>query len=259
MLGLWDLATGTSLVALTARAPINGVAFSREGSLLATAGSDGFVRLWDPATGDNPTALSTDRAAVWTVAFSPTGVYLATGGSDGKVRLWNVATLAEVAILTGHTGSVRAVAFSPDGSRLATAGQDGTVRITDISGQGIAARRSRRWPLSSILHPVDPQPFTLGAPVNGPTDEVVSLAYSPDGRLIASGHVNGYISLRKITPGSPRAITRPVGLPDSGWAVLYGERRYRLHGDPRGRFWWAAGVCRFEPGEVDRYGVERLP
>lgn len=49
-----------------------------------------------------------------------------------------------------------------------------------------------------------------------------------------------------------------IGLLDDGWAAIYGERRYRLHGNPAGRFWWTAGLCRFEPGELDGYGVERL-
>jgi len=51
---------------------------------------------------------------------------------------------------------------------------------------------------------------------------------------------------------------RLVPLPDSGWATLHGDDKYRLHGDPAGRFWWSSGLCRFEPGELDGHGVERL-
>jgi hypothetical protein len=51
---------------------------------------------------------------------------------------------------------------------------------------------------------------------------------------------------------------RLIGLPDSGSATVYGEHRYRLHGDPAGQFWCSAGLCRFEPGELDGYGVEQL-
>lgn len=58
--------------------------------------------------------------------------------------------------------------------------------------------------------------------------------------------------------GSLRPVARFAGLGDSDWAVIYGEDRYRLHGDPAGRFWWTAGLCRFEAGEIDGYGVERV-
>jgi hypothetical protein len=40
--------------------------------------------------------------------------------------------------------------------------------------------------------------------------------------------------------------------------VLIGEHQYKLHGNPARRFWWSSGLCRFEPGELDGYGVERL-
>lgn len=49
-----------------------------------------------------------------------------------------------------------------------------------------------------------------------------------------------------------------ISLPGGGWAAFWEEHCYRLHGDPAGRFWWTAGLCRFEPGELDGYGVERL-
>jgi hypothetical protein len=43
-----------------------------------------------------------------------------------------------------------------------------------------------------------------------------------------------------------------------GWVAFQGDHRYPLSGDPAGRFWWSAGLCRFEPGELDGYGVERV-
>jgi WD40 repeat protein len=67
---------------------VNGVAFSPDGRLLATAGHDSKAWLWDPATGKQQRTLSQDRA-VWAVAFSPDGHLLATAGDDGTVRLWD--------------------------------------------------------------------------------------------------------------------------------------------------------------------------
>jgi energy-coupling factor transporter ATP-binding protein EcfA2 len=107
------------------------VAFNPNGRLLATAGLDRTVRLWDVATGQpHGQPLEGHTEAVWGVAFSPDGALLATTSYDRTVRLWSVATgQPHGQPLEGHTGGVHGVAFSPDGALLATAGADRTVRL----------------------------------------------------------------------------------------------------------------------------------
>jgi hypothetical protein len=110
----------------------NDAAFSPDGELLATAGWDETVRLWDAATGEprgEPLTGHTDW--VNAVAFSPDGELLASAGEDGTVRLWDAATgKPHGEPLTGHTEGVNAVDFSPDGELLASSGgADGTVRL----------------------------------------------------------------------------------------------------------------------------------
>jgi WD40 repeat protein len=147
------------------------------------------------------------------------------------------------------------VAFSPDGTRLATASSDGTVRIKNIDVPALGWRRlftprlRNRFPAKATV---------AGAVVAELGKGITSIANLPDSAMIATGHGDGYVSLSLAGPGGSRPIERLVPLPGSGWAVLYGEDRYRLHGDPGGRFWWTVGLCRFEPGELDGYGVERV-
>jgi WD40 repeat protein len=71
---------------------VNAVAFSPDGTLLATASYDGTARIWDPATGTTRATLQGHTGPVNAVAFSPDGALLATASDDGTTRIWEVAT-----------------------------------------------------------------------------------------------------------------------------------------------------------------------
>jgi WD40 repeat protein len=111
------------------------VAFSPDGTLLATAKGNGTARLWNVATGQpHGQPLAGHIYAIYGVAFSPDGKLLGTAGGDTTVRLWNVATgQPHGQPLYGHTATVTGVAFSPDGQMLATASTDSTARLWNPS------------------------------------------------------------------------------------------------------------------------------
>lgn len=144
---------------------VEALAVSPASGLLATAGLDGTVRLWDLAVG-TPAAgpLSGHEGPVRAIAFSPDGRRIASGGADGTVRLWDALAAAPTGRpLTGHTGPVRCVAFSPDGQLVASAGDDATVRC---------------WSPAAGL--------PLGEPLTGHHGPVTGVSFAPDGGLLST-------------------------------------------------------------------------
>jgi WD40 repeat protein len=133
---VWNLATGECTLRINGDfGPVRGLAFSRDGTSIATAAVyERYVRLWDAKTGRLLRSLAGHKMGTTGVAFSPDGTILATVGNDGMGRLWKIATGELQDILDGQAMSLQSVVFSPDGLTLAAiAIGDNDVRMWDMN------------------------------------------------------------------------------------------------------------------------------
>ncbi|HZW33824.1 MAG TPA: hypothetical protein VFF52_24090, partial [Isosphaeraceae bacterium] len=105
------------------------LAFSADGSVLASADDRGNLTIWEVATWTRRRSVKGADAGIWGLCFSPDGRTLAAACGDGKVRLWDPITGQVMLVLEGHAQRVNAVAFAPDGATLASASHDGAIRL----------------------------------------------------------------------------------------------------------------------------------
>jgi WD40 repeat protein len=117
---VWDIKSQEQVLALLQAGDINAVAFSHDGSRLATASSDGTIYIWDAAENyaSDPVLLRMNGQAL-AVTFSPDNRWLAAGGTSTFAYLWDISLGEEVSRLP-HSDSVTSVSFSKDGNLLAT-------------------------------------------------------------------------------------------------------------------------------------------
>ncbi|QSQ26425.1 WD40 repeat domain-containing protein [Pyxidicoccus parkwayensis] len=178
---VWDAATGTHLQTMEGHeGEVRSVAWSPDGTRLASGSRDHDARIWDVETGALLHAMTGQEGQVTSVAFSPDGRWLAAANLGWLVRIFDVATGQVVRTLEGHEQSVLSVAFHPSGRWLASGASDSTARVWDLETGAQVARIPTQTSVSSV-------------------------AFSPDGEWLALSDLDGIVRVEtrdwKRVPG----------------------------------------------------------
>lgn len=220
---------------------VTSLALSPDACLLASAGWDRSVRIWDCLRRTQVAVLTNHTAWVSSLAFSPDGKTLVSAGADQRIRLWRTTDWQEIAAMKGHRNEVWALAVSPDGSRIASGSKDCSVRLWKLAppppSRGINMRpadTAQLFPATlrgfAILHQdgtlgfVDPRSALEGRRIETPfrPAEVAGGAAAPDEGLVALSLTNNTVCLWdpvlrqtrfRPAPTSER-IERPLFSPD---------------------------------------------
>jgi WD40 repeat protein/tRNA A-37 threonylcarbamoyl transferase component Bud32 len=276
---VWDAETGQCLLTLEGHTDsVSSVAFSPDGKRIVSGSADRTVKVWDAKTGRATRALKGHTDPVYCVAISPDGQCVFSGSRSGRLKMWRLEGDPSVRVLAGHISQVTAVAISPDGTRIASAGGDwriqgrapyssGELKLWDARGRArdlltqeagvtcvafspdgaLLACGSGAWDAKANRYTSgEVRLFSAAgrplATLRGHSSSVMSVAFSPDGSLLASAALDGSVGVWDLAgrqkafdlPKQQKAVTAVAFSPDGAllaaagfdWTVtLYDLRR----------------------------------
>jgi WD40 repeat protein len=278
--GLWQTYDGaSSCLGLPPGAEVTGVNYSPNGEWFAFATAAGHAEWWNRITAQPGPALNLDTA-LRTIVFTPDSLGVATAGDDGVIRLWGVTNGEEITQFVGHEGVVSTLAFNPDGTLLASGGYDHRIMLWDMANPSappaILENEQLNFEVMSVTFSHDGRLLAaayrgalvlwdvatraiVGQPLVGHDAWVLSVAFSPDDTLLASGGDDDVIILWDV------ATQQPIGTPLTGhtdwvWSVVFnpdGQTLYSGSRDTTIRAWnisleaWRGRACDIANRDLD--------
>jgi len=197
---------------------IEALGISEDGTIVASGGGDGMLRVWAAAARRLLWSRSADSNTVKAVAISARQGLAVAGGVAGTIGVYELATGEPVARLRGHTGQVLDLAIVEDGGTLVSAGGEGAVRVWDLEAQ--------RSSPAAVSH----------------ADEVTALALSPDARRVVSGAADGTLITWSLADGRAvdSAVAHEGGV--NGVVFMSDDRIASGGADSAVRVWNATGL-----------------
>jgi len=192
--------------------------------LLASGGADGLVKFWNLTNATETRSITASKSAVDSLAATPDGSLLAVGTADGKIALWSYTTGKRLSETPAHGGAVQALQIASDGMLLISGSADKTIRIWHISRE--MGRIEYKSNISAHDEPVTAIAISRGDGLIATVSEdgylktwrldgglvgrmkvcdrgVESVAFSPDGRIVATGDSDGKVRLWNAQTSTP--------------------------------------------------------